>query len=496
MGNCQNHSESVANAILDRWPMRDLFAFLIFGCTIVFFTSCGGKSPTTDPPPVTTPNPAPQIVAISPNSSEQGGSGLTLSVVGSNFVSGSTVNWNGNAIAPTNVASSTLLTINLPATALTTPSPDIVTVVNPSPGGGTSTTLSFAVPCPIPAPASASNQSRARVGAYYFDGWSSSLTNFHFQGLPFGPYQGRQPLSGWQDNGACSVEQQLATAHNFGIDFFVFDWYFNTAVNEPGDNLNSALQITHALPDRHGMQYAILYVDAAPFVVQPADWSSAVAEWVGYMTDPAYTRVNGKPLLVIIDITTMRTTFGSSAAVATALNQLRAAAQAAGLPGVYIAGGISAGYDHNAQSGVFPDTSAAVADGYDALTMYNYAWFGTVTGEQPFSILSESGKWIWSQAVAKSTLPFIPVAMDGWDPRPWSEGNVWFDRKPTDVSAFVNDAIAWTGANSQLRPEPSPTPPLILVEAWNELGEGSYLIPTANDGTTYGDSLASTLNGP
>ena len=86
--------------------------------------------------------------------------------------------------------------------------------------------------------------------------------------------------------------------------------------------------------------------------------------------------------------------------------------------------------------------------------------------------------------------------MDGWDPRPWSEGNVWFDRKPTDVSAFVNDAIAWTGANSQLRPEPSPTPPLILVEAWNELGEGSYLIPTANDGTTYGDSLASTLNGP
>jgi len=28
--------------------------------------------------------------------------------------------------------------------------------------------------------------------------------------------------------------QQSATAHNFGIDFFVFDGYFSVAVNDPG----------------------------------------------------------------------------------------------------------------------------------------------------------------------------------------------------------------------------------------------------------------------
>jgi hypothetical protein len=437
----------------------------------------------------------PQIAAISPNSSEQGGGPFTLSVVGSNFISSSNVYWNGAAIGPTTLVSSSLLTVNIPASAIASVGPDIVTVANPSPSGGTSNSFTFTVPCPIPAPASASNQTRARLGAYYFDGWTSPLTNFHFQGLPLGPYQGRQPLTGWQDFGNCAVEQQLAWAHNFGVDFFVFDWYYNTAVNEPGDNLNSALQITHALPNRHGMQYAILYVDSAPFIVQPGDWPSAVNEWVSYMTDPAYTLVNGKPLLVIYDVNAMRNAFGSSAAAAAALNQLRAAAQAAGLPGVYIAGGISAGYDHIAQSGVFPDTSADVADGYDALTLYGYSWFGTTTGEQPFSVLTESGNWIWSQAVTQSALPFIPVAMDGWDPRPWAEGNVWFDRNPQDVSAFVSGAIAWTSSNPQLRPEPNPTPPIVLVEAWNELGEGSYLIPTVDDSTSYGDSLASMLTG-
>jgi len=477
--------------------MKAPLAFLTLGCTIAIFTSCGGhtaSTPTNNPPPAT-PNPTPQIAAISPNSSEQGGPQFTLSVVGSSFISNSTVYWNGNAIAPTTVISGSLLTIDLPATAVATPGPDIVTVVNPSPGGGTSNSFPFTVPCPIAAPSTASNQTRARLGAYYFDGWSSPLTNFHFQGLPLGPYQSRQPLSGWQDFGSCAVEQQLAWAHNSGVDFFVFDWYFNTPVNEPGDNLNSALQITHSLSNRHGMQYAILYVDSSTFTVQPADWPSAVTEWVGYMSDPAYVLVNGKPALFIYDVDAMRQAFGSSAAVSKAFNQLRAAAQAAGLPGVYIAGGILAGYDHNTQNGSFPDTSSTVADGYDALTLYNYS-FGTDSGEQPFSVLSEAGEWVWSQAATKSPLPFIPAAMDGWDPRPWAEGNVWFDRSPQDVSSFASDAIIWANSNPQIRPEPFPTPPLVLLEAWNELGEGSYLIPTAGDGTSYGDSLAATLTAP
>jgi len=318
-----------------------------------------------------------------------------------------------------------------------------------------------------------------------------------------GPYQDRQPFSAWQDNSSCAVEQQLATAHNFGIDFFVFDWYFNAEVNDPGENLNAALQITHALPDRHGMQYAILYVDGAPFDVGPSDWTTAVNEWVAYMTDPDYLRVNGKPAFFIIKVGEMRQVFGSSGAVSSALAQLRAAAQAQGLPGVYIVGGFGMPDGTMGQDSLSDGFSIAQADGYDSIGFYNYPFAPpAVNGMLPFSTLSEAGQWTWNEATLSSPLPFIPTAMAGWDPRPWNETEpntgdlMWYSRTPQDVATFVQGAITWTAANPQLRPEPAPTPPLVLIEAWNEFGEGSHVIPTAGDGTSYGDALAAMLQMP
>src|SRR5260370_11772562 len=287
----------------------------------------------------------------------------------------------------------------------------------------------------------ASGQTYARLGEYYFDGWSGASTNFPLQGMPNGSYQGLEPLSGWQDNNNCAVEQQLAWAHSFGIDFFVFDWYFNTAVTDPSvEDLNSALKITHSLPDRHGMQYAILYVDSPPFVIGPADWTGAVNEWIGYMTDPAYMQVNGKPLFHIIDMGTMRNAFGSSTAVAAAFNQLRTAAQAHGLPGVYIVGGFGVPDGSSGQDGLSPDLTMAFVDGYDAVSMYGYPFAPpAVNGVLPFSSLSDAGKWSWRQAAAQRPVPFIPVSMTGWDPRPWNERG-YYTNDPMRVRRTPQDA--------------------------------------------------------
>jgi hypothetical protein len=92
--------------------------------------------------------------------------------------------------------------------------------------------------------------------------------------------------------------------------------------------------------------------------------------------------------------------------------------------------------------------------------------------------------------------------MDGWDPRPWNEREaltqdlMWFSRTPQDVATYVSDAITWAESNPQLRSEPSPTPPIVLIEAWNELGEGSFLVPTIGDGYNYSDALATMLATP
>jgi len=290
------------------------------------------------------------------------------------------------------------------------------------------------------------------------------------------------------------VEQQLASAHNFGIDFFIYDWYFNVAGNDPGENLNSALQITHSLPDRHGMQYAILYVDADPFIVTPADWTAVVTEWLSYMADPQYTRINGKPVLFVL---------AGNPADNGLLQQLRATALQQGLPGVYIVGGVGIPVDTITPNSLSPGFSQAQADGYDAVGLYNYPYSTASTpGDLPFATLADIGHRIWNEASLSGVLPFIPTAMAGWDPRPWNETQpvtkdlMWYSRTPQDVATLLQDAIAWSISNPQLRPEPAPAPPLVLIEAWNEFGEGSHFLPTAGDGTSYGDAIAAMLLSP
>ena len=349
-------------------------------------------------------------------------------------MSGSVIQWGGNA-RQTSFVSSALLTTQITSSDLASAGATSVTVMNPSPGGGVSNAKSFAVPCNIPSPAPAASQTKARLGAFYFDGWTSSLTNFHYSGLLNGQYKDREPLSGWQDSNDCAVEKQLALAHNFGIDFFIYDWYFNTQVNANGENLNSALQITSRLANRHGMQFAIMYVDGAPFDVDAAHWSSAVAEWVGYMTNPDYFLVNGKPLFIVMNVGETRSIFGDSIAVQAALQQLRDAAVAQGLPGVYIVGGFGVPDGTIGQNSLSDGFDIAGTDGFDAIEIFGYPFAQPpINGILPFSKLSDAGHWTWDQAVLNSPLPFIPAAMDGWDPRPWDERSSTGDRGMATIS--------------------------------------------------------------
>jgi hypothetical protein len=419
--------------------------WLIVVLPALTFEGCGGGS--TIPPP-SSPGLTPVLQTISPNSSSQGGRAFMLSLVGSNFNTQSKVLWNGTDL-PTAYVNSSLLTAQVPASAIAAAGPHSVTVANP--GAGASNATNFEVPCFIEPLGPAAAQTKARVGAYYFDGWSGPLTNSHFNGMPLGPYQDREPLTAWQDSEGCAVEQQLAKAHNVGVDFFVFDWYFNTAVTANGENLNSALQITHALPDRHGMQFAILYVTGSQFDVDPANWSSAINEWVSYMTDPAYFRINGLPVLFIINVGSMRQVWGSAAAVISALGQLRSAAQMHGLGGVYVVGGFGVPDGTMGQASLGAGFSIAGNDGYDAIAFYGYPFAPpAVNGSLPFSTLAQAGQWTWDQAVQSSPLPFIPTAMSGWDPRPWNEVEpntgflMWYTRTPQEVAQFISDSIDWT----------------------------------------------------
>lgn len=91
-----------------------------------------------------TTNPAPVLSSISPASATAGGGSFTLTANGNSFSSGSTINWNGNALTTTFV-SSTQLTATVPAANITSVGSATVTVFTPAPGGGTSSGSSFTI---------------------------------------------------------------------------------------------------------------------------------------------------------------------------------------------------------------------------------------------------------------------------------------------------------------------------------------------------------------
>jgi hypothetical protein len=112
----------------------------------------GGTSSTLNFAIGTPPNPTPNATSLSPSSAIAGGPAFTLTLTGTQFISGSQVFWNGSQV-PTIYVSGTSLTAQIPASDLSSVGTAAVAVLNPAPGGGSSDPLSFVISTPPnPAP--------------------------------------------------------------------------------------------------------------------------------------------------------------------------------------------------------------------------------------------------------------------------------------------------------------------------------------------------------
>jgi len=96
-------------------------------------------------------NPIPEVTALSPATVLQNSGAFTLTVVGTGFVSGAEVRWNGSARV-TSFVSPSRLTVAITSVDLATAGQFSVTVSNPPPGGGVSSSAVFTVTAPNPLP--------------------------------------------------------------------------------------------------------------------------------------------------------------------------------------------------------------------------------------------------------------------------------------------------------------------------------------------------------
>jgi hypothetical protein len=163
--------------------------------------------------------PLPTIISLSPNKATGGGTGFTMTIIGTNFVSGSIVKWNGAEKATTYISP-----IELHATIL---AGDIavggeiqVAVVNPIPAGSTSNAITFPVSSFTMNSSPASTTVNAGQSAAYaiqvipqFSSFDSPVT-FTTTGLPRNSTASITPASVIPGANTAAVALNIATRAN------------------------------------------------------------------------------------------------------------------------------------------------------------------------------------------------------------------------------------------------------------------------------------------
>lgn len=158
--------------------------------------------------------PVPAITGISPTSIAAASPEFTLTITGTNFFSGSVVQWNG-AARPKTYVSSTVLEATIPAADVANVGVAHITVVNPAPGGGTSNQRAFftsALGTPISASSTVSGTNPSAT-----TGGSQAVTaNATGQGALTVALYGSNPV-GTPSFGSSSayIDVHLAPGHSF-----------------------------------------------------------------------------------------------------------------------------------------------------------------------------------------------------------------------------------------------------------------------------------------
>lgn len=306
------------------------------------------------------------------------------------------------------------------------------------------------------------------LGAYYFDGWAG-LTSHLTPELEH-DFPERKPIGGWLTSKQSTVEQQMDLAVKSGLSFFSFCWYFTTIDEFKTNPRNRALNFYLNAKNKGKLKYNLLVANHDNYIVGPQNWNYLCKYWIELFKNPLYLRVNGAPLLTFISTNSLLKSFGSSAKVKQALNELRVMAKENGLTGVTVA------------ASQYPEdkmTKQVVECGFDMATGYNYHESGYQKNQfsAPVDSLQAGSIRIWN-ALRKSPLPLIPTITVNWDPRPWPiqyrNSKIYSGFSGQSVASAIKAAAKFMDDNpGEVTPER-----VALIYAWNEYGEGAWLTPS------------------
>ena len=152
-------------------------------------------------------------------------------------------------------------------------------------------------------------------------------------------------------------------------------------------------------------------------------------------------------------------------------------ARNAGLPGIFFIATTNAKPDDELENQL-------KVQGFSAYSGWNYVQSKDKSPVAEYRAMVETYLDFYTAARnTKGALPYIAPASPGWDSRPWLLGiKAATVRKNPTPGKFKQMLL---GAKQLIDSNKTGVPNIVMIEAWNEFGEGAYIEPTKKWGFEY-----------
>ena len=293
-------------------------------------------------------------------------------------------------------------------------------------------------------------------------------------------------------------ERKIRTALEYGVNTFIFDWYWYDDRPFLEDVLNKGfLQAKNNRKMKFYLMWAnhvmTSYLDAADPDKSKIYWPEPVTPEIfdriadhlieDYFKLPNYYKIDGMPVFSIYETSTFIREMGGEAEAIAALDRFRQKCVDAGLPGVHIQP-ILWFLLPATSTGMAGDTSVSQQNtvrrfGFGSLT--NYQWCHLAPADRDYQEWGDMASAYYEKFDREFDVPYFPHVSIGWDPNPrYPEGlqPCVTGSTPARFEAFLRRAKAYVDAHPD-------QPPLITINAWNEWAEGSCLEPDSLNGYGY-----------
>ncbi len=318
-----------------------------------------------------------------------------------------------------------------------------------------------------------------------------------------GHYQPRRPLwEGDMDDDPMVVEKWIKTALKYGVNTFVYDWYWFDHYPFLEEALNNGFL---QAPSCEKMNFYIMYAnhevtnlwnpyenEEKKLLFDPRidwnDWEKIVERVIRqYFHRPNYVKIDGCPIFSLWDLQLFQEGFGSLEEAGKAMDYFRAEVKKAGFPDLHLqdCGGI--------WRRSVSETAALKAQykryGVASKSAYNMGDFRPDYIEHGYNGL-RNRDW-WAETFDVPVFPTVSIAWDS-TPRFLEQGKervTVYNNPPTAFAMFLLKAKEYADAHAATQPK------FVYINAWNEYVEGSYLLPDCRDGFSYLEAVKDVFDG-